>query len=115
MMNENIKAFLKKVNADKELQAKFEAVRDPEEAYKLASSIQSGFTKEEFVATMTKIKEASETLGELKDDDLVKVAGGGVIQHKKLCQYYSIFIQSKIQQQQSRSVKVLLSSNKFLE
>ena len=58
-MNENIKVFLEKMAADSELQARFSQIKDPDEAYELASSIQSGFTKEEFVTETTKITAAS--------------------------------------------------------
>ena len=73
-MNENIKLFLEKLEADQELQAKFSQIRDADEAYALAASIQSGFTKEEFITEMTKIKEALEE--NLTDEDLAKSAGG---------------------------------------
>ncbi|MCR5137630.1 MAG: Nif11-like leader peptide family RiPP precursor [Oscillospiraceae bacterium] len=73
-MNENMKALLEKVMADQELQAKFSQIKDEEEAYALASSIQSGFTKEEFIAEMTKVKESMEE--DLTDEDLAKSAGG---------------------------------------
>jgi predicted ribosomally synthesized peptide with nif11-like leader len=73
-MNENIKALLEKLSADEELQAKISQIRDADEAYALASSIQSGFTKEEFIAEMTKIQEAMEE--DLTDADLAKSAGG---------------------------------------
>ena len=73
-MNENIKTFLEKVAADSELQSKFSQINDPDEAYALASSIQSGFTKEEFVEAMTAIKEAMNE--DLTDEDLAKSAGG---------------------------------------
>ena len=73
-MNENIKAFLEKLAADEEFQARFSQIRDPDEAYAVASSVQPGFTKEEFITEMTKIKEAlDETLTE---EDLAKAAGG---------------------------------------
>ena len=75
-MNENIKALMEKVAADEELQAKFSQIRDADEAYALAASIQSGFTKEEFITEMTKIKEALEE--NLTDEDLAKAAGGDV-------------------------------------
>ena len=72
-MNENIKAFLEKLAADEELQARFSQIRDQDEAYAVASSVQPGFTKEEFITEMTKIKEAlDETLTE---EDLAKAAG----------------------------------------
>lgn len=73
-MNENIKAFLEKVAEDPELQARFAEINDPDEAYKLASSIQPGFSKEEFVETMTAIKEAVNE--DLSDEDLAKSSGG---------------------------------------
>ena len=73
-MNENIRALLEKISADEELQAKFSQVKDPDEAYALASSIQPGFTKEEFITEMTKIKEAMDE--NLTDADLAKSAGG---------------------------------------
>jgi len=76
-MNENIKLFLEKVEADPELKKKFAEVKSPDEAYELASSIQDGFTKEEFIEEMTKIKTAMEE--NLTDEDLAKVAGGGDI------------------------------------
>ena len=47
---------------------------DPDEAYTLASSIQPGFTKEEFVETMNAIKDAVSE--DLTDEDLAKSAGG---------------------------------------
>jgi len=73
-MNENVKKFLEKLSADEELQAKLSQVRDPDEAYALASSVQDGFTKEEFIEDMTKIKEALDE--NLSDEDLAKSAGG---------------------------------------
>ena len=73
-MNENIKAFLEKLAADPELQARLSQIKDSDEAFDLASGIQSGFTKEEFIAEMTKIKEAMEE--DLSDDDLAKSSGG---------------------------------------
>lgn len=73
-MNENIKVFLEKLAADPELQARFSQLKDPDQAYELASSIQPGFTKEEFITEMTKIKEAMEE--DLTDEDLAKSSGG---------------------------------------
>ena len=73
-MNENIKKFLVKLEQSPDLQAQFAQIRDPDEAYKLAASVQDGFTKEEFVSEMKKIHDAqSEGLSE---EDLDKVAGG---------------------------------------
>ena len=73
-MNENIKKFLEKVEASPELQAKFSQIRNPDEAYKLAASIQDGFSKEELITEMTKLYEAA--IQDLSDEDLAKVAGG---------------------------------------
>ena len=73
-MNENIKKFLEKLGADEKLQAKFAEVKDPDEAYALASGIQDGFTKEEFITEMTKLKKAMDE--NLTDEDLAKSAGG---------------------------------------
>lgn len=72
-VNENLKAFLQKFVEDEELQAKFQGVEDVDTAYALASSIQGGFTKEEFVDTMT---ELSASTRELSDEELEAVAGG---------------------------------------
>ena len=74
-MNENIKAFLAKLEQSPDLQAQFAQIRDPEEAYKLAASIQGGFTKEEFVSEMTKLYESQ--IADLSDEDIAKIAGGG--------------------------------------
>ena len=73
-MNENIKKFLVKVEESPELQAQFAQIRDPEEAYKLATSVQDGFTKDEFITEMTKIY--NEAVKDLSEEDLAKVAGG---------------------------------------
>ncbi len=84
-MNENIKTVFEKVKADKELQAKFAKINDPEEVYKLAASIQDGFSKDEFFAEVKKIydehlQEISDediaSVSDLSDDDIAKIAGG---------------------------------------
>ena len=75
-MNENIRKFLEKVVNDPETAAKLNAVKDPEEAYEIASSLQDGFTKEEFISAMNKIYEDSKN-NDLSDEDLKNVAGGG--------------------------------------
>ena len=74
-MNENIKKFLAKVEQSPELQDQFAKIRNPDEAYKLAASIQDGFTKEEFISEMKKIYEAA--IQDLSDEDIAKIAGGG--------------------------------------
>ena len=47
------------------------AIKNPDEAYALAASVQDGFTKEEFVATMEGIRN-----GDLSTADLEKLSGG---------------------------------------
>ena len=76
-MNENIKKFLAKVEQSPELQAKFDQIRDPDEAYKLAASIQDGFTKDEFISEMKKLYD--EAIKDLSDEDIAKVAGGSTL------------------------------------
>ena len=75
-MNENIKAFLQKVAEDKELQEQFKAIKDPDKAYELATSVQSGFTKDEFITTMKELH--AKMSRDLSDEDLEKAAGGGI-------------------------------------
>ena len=75
-MNENIKKYLEKVANDPELVAKLNAIKDPEEAYKIASSLQEGFTKEEFFSAMDKMAEDIKN-NDLSDEDLKNIAGGG--------------------------------------
>ena len=74
-MNENIKAFLEKLEADQELQARFAQIREPEEAYRAACEVQGGFTKEEFFSEISRLKEAMDE--NLTDEDLAQSAGGG--------------------------------------
>ena len=82
-MNENIKQLMEKIQADKELRAKFDKVESPEEAYKLAASVQDGFTQEECFAELKNFREEqgiSEDdivrVSDVADEDLDKVAGG---------------------------------------
>ena len=75
-MNENFKKFLDKVENDQELQAKFARLRDPEDAYKLASSLQEGFTREEFITEMKRLFE--EAAKDVSEEDIAKVAGGSI-------------------------------------
>lgn len=55
-MNKNIKIFLEKFAQDTDLQEKLKKMNSFEEAYELAKNVQDGFTKEEFVETMTTIQ-----------------------------------------------------------
>ncbi len=77
-MNENIKLLLDKVSKDEALQAKFKDVKNPDEAYKVATSIQGGYTKDEFIAAMKDLR--SKASKDLSDDDLEKAAGGDLAQ-----------------------------------
>ena len=73
--NESIKEFIAKITSDEEAKARLLACKDLDEAYAFASSIQDGFTMEEFTEVAAK---AYESLGavELTDEDLNALAGG---------------------------------------
>ena len=75
-MNENIKKLLQKVAADESLQEKMQSLTNMDDAYAFASSLQDGFTKEEFVEVMAKLRESASADDELTDDDLAGAAGG---------------------------------------
>ena len=73
--NESLKAFLAKLADDEEAMARLKACKDTDEAYAFASSIQDGFTKEEFEEFALKAYETFGTV-ELTDEDLNALAGG---------------------------------------
>ena len=75
-VNQNIVKFLEKVANDEELQAKMQKATNPDEAYAIASAVQDGFTKEEFVEVMQALN--AQAANEISEDDLNKVAGGRV-------------------------------------
>ena len=75
-MNENLEKFFQKVSADEKMQAKMKSFTDIDEAYDYATSIQDGYSKEEFEAVMAKIAKDSTINDEISDDDLESVAGG---------------------------------------
>lgn len=79
-MNENILKFLEKLSDDKELQDKFSTIKDPDEAYQLAHSIQDGFTKEELMDEIRSLKESMAN-EDLNPEDLNAVAGGISFSH----------------------------------
>ena len=89
-MNEKIRLFLEKLEADQELQAKFSQIRDADEAYALAASVQDGFTKEEFITEMTKIKEIMDE--NLSDEDMAKSAGGSTSEAVSLAVTVSVSV-----------------------
>ena len=73
-MNENIMLLLKKVEQDASLAAKFKNAMNPDEAYALAASIQTGFTKEEFISAMEQLNNS-----DLSMNDMAAIAGGDEI------------------------------------
>jgi len=73
-MNENIQKMLELLSQDEETMAKLYIIRDPDEAYALVTSIHGGYTKEEFIETMTAINDSINQ--DISSDDLNKVAGG---------------------------------------
>jgi predicted ribosomally synthesized peptide with nif11-like leader len=76
-MKEELKLFIQKLAEDKELQDKMQTCKSPEEAYAIASSVQEGFTFEEYTETMTKLyNEIKQGDQELTDEDLSMAAGG---------------------------------------
>ena len=74
-MNETLKIFLQKLNEDEALAAKLGACKSEDEAYAVASAVQDGFTKEEFVALMNTVNQAYND-GDISREDLAKVGGG---------------------------------------
>ena len=75
MMNDNLKLFLQRFYEDEALAARLGACKSEDEAYTLASSVQDGFTKEEFVETMSALNHANNS-GDLTKEDLRGIAGG---------------------------------------
>ena len=69
-----LSGIFKKAAEDQELQAIFSQIKDPDEAYELAISIQPDFTKEEFIEAMTAIRDSMSE--DLTDEDMAKSAGG---------------------------------------
>jgi predicted ribosomally synthesized peptide with nif11-like leader len=74
-MKEELKLFLQKAANDTALQEKLQGCKSPEEAYAIASSVQEGFTFEEFVEAGQKLNDMAESQ-DLTDEDLAKAAGG---------------------------------------
>jgi predicted ribosomally synthesized peptide with nif11-like leader len=74
---------LEKVAADEELQAKMQKATNPDEAYAIASAVQDGFSKEEFVEVMQALN--AQNANELSEDDLNKVAGGKLLTNNNRC------------------------------
>ena len=81
-MNENIQILLEKVSGDEALLAKFSACKTVDEAYELASSLVSGYTKEEFVEVMNALSAAEDA--DISDEDLAAAAGGDAGEAMKL-------------------------------
>ena len=83
-MNENLEKFFQKVSADEKMQAKMKSFTDIDEAYDYATSIQDGYSKEEFEAVMVEITKGSAENDEISDDDLENVAGGIITEARHL-------------------------------
>ena len=73
-MNENILKMLDLLTQNEEAQKKFASIRDPEEAYALATSIHGGYTQEEFIQAMASLRDQMNQ--DLSEDDLATAAGG---------------------------------------
>lgn len=68
--------FFKKLLASKELQGKFASLTDPEEAHKLALTVQPGFTLDEFVEGAKEFERCNSSISELTDEELKKLQAG---------------------------------------
>ena len=75
-MNEKIAAALRKIAEDEELLAKLQACADPDEAYAIVSSVENGFTKEEFRAALEALRASARSDTEVSNEELSKMAGG---------------------------------------
>lgn len=75
-MNENLIKLLNSLQENNELADKMKACASPDEAYAFACTIVDGYTQEEFVACMTKIKNENSNSNELTEEDLDQVSGG---------------------------------------
>lgn len=75
-MNNNLIKLLSILKENEELSNKMKACTSPEEAYAFACTVADGYTKEEFVAFMEKIKNNNTSSPELTEDDLQQVSGG---------------------------------------
>ena len=76
-MNEKIAAALRKIAEDEELLAKLRACADPDEAYAIVSSVENGFTKEEFLSALEALRASAQNNTDVSNEELSKMAGGG--------------------------------------
>ena len=76
MSAENVKAFFGKVEGDKDLQEKLAAAKGQEEEAALAEVVKIA-ADAGFEFTSAELAEALEAEGELSEDELKQVAGGG--------------------------------------
>ena len=74
-MNKNLEALIEKLMSDKTLAEKLGACKSEDEAYAFVSTVQDGFTKEEFVEAMNAICQANNN-DDISREDLANVAGG---------------------------------------
>ena len=75
-MNEKIAAALRKITEDEALLAKLQACADPDEAYAIVSSVENGFTKEEFIAALEALRASAQNNTDVSNEELSKMAGG---------------------------------------
>ncbi len=73
-MNENLVKLLQMIADSDELQAQFGNLATLDEAYELASKLQQGFTKEEFLDAVKALNEAADE--DISDEELAATAGG---------------------------------------
>ena len=76
-MNEKVLAALRKIAEDETLAAKLQACADPDEAYAIVSSVENGFTREEFIAALEALRASARSDTDVSNEELSKMAGGG--------------------------------------
>lgn len=78
-MNEKLMELLEEVQKNEELQAKVKEVKTVEELYSITTQYVDGYSLDELKEGLKFIKsQASESNGELSDEDLEMVAGGSI-------------------------------------
>lgn len=75
-MNKQLKIFFDKLSDDQSLKEKMAGCKSAEEAYRVASEVEGGFTLEEFQKAMEMAQKATQQDSELSENDLEGVAGG---------------------------------------
>ncbi len=73
-MNENLVKLLQMIAGSDEMQAQFGNLATLDEAYELASKLQQGFTKGEFLDAIKVLNEGADE--DISDEELAATAGG---------------------------------------